>query len=177
MRKLSMDELDRLSADGFAESAKLPVVAVLDNIRSLHNIGSFFRTADAFRIEAIYLCGITACPPHREIQKTALGATETVRWHYYENVEEALHELKNQNYLLAAIEQTTESLHISSFEPTGKTALIFGNEVDGVDDKALNLCDLAIEIPQAGTKHSLNVAVCGGIVLWHCFQRLAAHIV
>lgn len=177
MRKLSMDELNRLNADGFAESAKLPVVAVLDNIRSLHNIGSFFRTADAFRIEAIYLCGITACPPHREIQKTALGATETVRWQYFEAIEDALLGLKKQNYLLAAIEQTTKSHDIRSFHPTGKTALIFGNEVDGVDDKALHLCDLAVEIPQAGTKHSLNVAVCGGIVLWHCFQRLATQIV
>ena len=172
MRKLSMDELNRPSPQDFAHQRKLSVVIVLDNIRSLNNIGSFFRTADAFKIESIYLCGITACPPHREIQKTALGATETVTWHYYESTESAIDVLKKEGFTIVAIEQTIQSVPLWDFQATEKTALVFGNEVDGVSDEALEQCHLAVEIPQSGTKHSLNVAVCGGIVLWHCYQQL-----
>ena len=172
MRKLSMDELNRPSPQDFAEQRKLSVVIVLDNIRSLNNIGSFFRTADAFKIESIYLCGITACPPHREIQKTALGATETVTWHHHESTETAIDVLKKEGFTIVAIEQTIQSIPLWDFQTTEKTALVFGNEVDGVSDEALEQCHLAVEIPQSGTKHSLNVAVCGGIVLWHCYQQL-----
>ena len=172
MRKLSMDELNRPSPQDFADQKKLSVVVVLDNIRSLSNIGSFFRTADAFKMESIYLCGITACPPHREIQKTALGATETVVWQYFENTEVAIDHLKIAGYTIIAIEQTAQSIPLWDFIAVEKTALIFGNEVDGVSDEALEKCHHAVEIPQSGTKHSLNVAVCGGIVLWHCYIQL-----
>jgi tRNA G18 (ribose-2'-O)-methylase SpoU len=172
MRKLSTDELNRISAEDFSEAKKLPIIAVLDDIRSLNNIGSFFRTADAFKIEAIYLCGITATPPHREIQKTALGATETVSWEYYFTVNEAISKLKSAGYKIVCVEQTSESKALWEFEITSKTALIFGNEVDGVSSESVRLCDFAVEIPQSGTKHSLNVAVCGGIVLWHCYDQL-----
>ncbi len=172
MRKLSMDELNRPSPQDFADQKKLSVVVVLDNIRSLSNIGSFFRTADAFKMESIYLCGITACPPHREIQKTALGATETVVWQYFESTEVAIDHLKIAGYTIIAIEQTAQSIPLWDFIAVEKTALIFGNEVDGVSDEALEKCHHAVEIPQSGTKHSLNVAVCGGIVLWQCYQQL-----
>lgn len=169
MRKLSMSELNRLSSGEYQQAAKMPVVVVLDNIRSLLNIGSFFRTADAFRIEAIYLCGITACPPHREIQKTALGATENVAWEYFATTTEALKKLREMKYFIASIEQTTESIQLNNAELKIPMAFIFGNEVDGVSDEIIQLSDKVIEIPQFGTKHSLNVAVCGGIVLWQCF--------
>ncbi len=172
MRKLSSDELNRMSPQDFSEAKKLPLIAVLDDIRSLNNIGSFFRSSDAFSIEALFLCGITACPPHREIQKTALGATETVRWEYFATLSEALSKLKSDGFTLVCIEQTSESIALWDFEPSSKTAVIFGNEVDGVSVEAVKLCDFAVEIPQSGTKHSLNVAVCGGIVLWHCYQQL-----
>ncbi|KAF0130988.1 MAG: tRNA/rRNA methyltransferase [Bacteroidetes bacterium] len=176
MRKLSTDELNRISPQDFSEAKKLPVIAVLDDIRSLNNIGSFFRSSDAFSIEALFLCGITACPPHREIQKTALGATETVRWEYFSTVSEALSKLKNEGFTIVCIEQTSESIALWDFKPSLKTAVIFGNEVDGVSEEAVKLCDFAVEIPQSGTKHSLNVAVCGGIVLWHCYKQLANRI-
>ncbi|HMM11725.1 MAG TPA: RNA methyltransferase [Bacteroidales bacterium] len=170
MRKLSMDELGRPDAESFRQSKKLPVVAVLDNIRSLHNVGSVFRSADAFSIEAIYLCGITACPPHREISKSALGATETVQWHYFRHTADCLHMLADKGYALVGIEQTDESIDLQDFVPSGHVALIFGNEMDGLSDDALRLSNMAIEIPQTGTKHSLNVSVCAGIVFWHCFN-------
>lgn len=173
MRKLSMAELNRLSPAQFNEAPKLPLVVVLDDIRSLNNIGSFFRTADAFRIQAIYLCGITATPPHRDIHKTALGATESVEWQYFNKVEDALNNLKLQGYQIISIEQTTQSIPLSKLKIEKPVALVFGNEVDGVSDAALQQSDLAIEIPQLGTKHSLNVAVCGGIVIWHCFNQLS----
>lgn len=176
MRKLSTDELNRISPQDFSEAKKLPVIAVLDDIRSLNNIGSFFRSSDAFSIEALFLCGITACPPHREIQKTALGATETVRWEYFSTVSEALSKLKSEGFTIVCIEQTSDSIALWDFNPSLKSAVIFGNEVDGVSEEAVKLCDFAVEIPQSGTKHSLNVAVCGGIVLWHCYQRLTNKI-
>jgi 23S rRNA (guanosine2251-2'-O)-methyltransferase len=170
MRKLSMDELNRLNQDEFSQISKLPVIIVLDNIRSLNNIGSFFRTADAFRVKNIFLCGITATPPHREIHKTALGATETVEWKYFEKVTDAISLLRSIGYQILCIEQTDESLPLWDYKPLEKTAFIFGNEVDGVSEDALSNCDASIEIPQEGTKHSLNVAVCGGIILWHFFR-------
>lgn len=170
MRKLSTEELGRPDAETFKKSGKIPVVAVLDNIRSLHNVGSVFRSADAFAIEAIYLCGITACPPHREINKTALGATESVDWHYVENTVDCLKMLREKGYETICVEQTDQSIHLQHFTPSGPTALVFGNEVDGVSDEALPLCTAAVELPQAGTKHSLNVSVCAGIVFWHCFN-------
>lgn len=175
MRKLSMDELNRPSNEEFSQAQKLPVIIVLDNIRSLNNIGSFFRTADAFRIQRIFLCGITATPPHREIHKTALGATETVEWQYFEKVIDAINILRSMGYQIICIEQTDESLPLWDYKPVEKTAFIFGNEVDGVSEEALYNCDTSIEIPQEGTKHSLNVAVCGGIMMWHFFNFLKTH--
>lgn len=172
MRKLSMDELNRVSVNEFLDSPKIQVVIVLDNIRSLNNIGAFFRTADAFQIEAIYLCGITACPPHREIHKTALGATETVVWKHFPSAQEALQELSQKGYQLICVEQTSESIPLWDFRPEQKSAFVFGNEVDGVSDQAISMCNRAVEIPQAGTKHSLNVSICGGIVMWHVFNAL-----
>lgn len=172
MKKLSLEQLNRISAEEFRESDKMPVVLILDDIRSLHNIGAAFRTADAFRLSKIYLCGITASPPHREIHKTALGATESVDWEYAENIEDVLRNLKSAGYAIYGIEQTNSSILLDDLDyESNKIALIIGNEVHGVSDKALAYCDLAIEIPQAGTKHSLNVSVCTGIVLWHFFSR------
>lgn len=174
MRKLKNSELNRISPDQFKKAKKLPVVVLLDNIRSLNNIGSFFRTADAFRINEILLCGITATPPHREIHKTALGATESVNWRYFENVVDAINDLKEKGYSIIAIEQTDEKIYLNEFDPSGfdKIAFIFGNEIKGVSNEALELIDLSIEIPQYGTKHSVNVSVSGGIVLWHTFYKL-----
>ena len=172
MRKLTMPELNRLSLTEYQEVEKLDVIVVLDNVRSLSNIGSFFRTADAFRIGEIFLCGITACPPHREIHKTALGAEESVKWRYFEKTEEACKYLKENNYVINAVEQIENSVMLDDFVPTQKSAYIFGNEVDGVDDDVLPYCDNAIEIPQEGTKHSLNVSVSAGIVMYHLFNSL-----
>jgi len=167
-RKLRNDELNRISVDEFKSTIKSPIIIILDNVRSLNNIGSIFRTADAFLIEAIYLCGITAQPPHREIQKTALGATETVNWKYFNTTIEAIKELKKVGYQIAAIEQTENSVPLIDFylKKNEKIAIIFGNEVSGVEQEAINLSDLVIEIPQQGTKHSLNISVCAGIVIW-----------
>mgnify|MGYP000442039361 CR=1 FL=1 len=152
----------------FKNQKKLPIIVVLDNIRSLNNIGSFFRTSDAFNIEAIYLCGITAQPPHREIQKTALGATESVEWKYFETTEQALVELKENEFLIYAIEQTENSIYLQEFTYNlEKIALVFGNEVEGVGQNVINLSKNCIEIPQFGTKHSLNVSISFGVVLWH----------
>lgn len=172
MRKLSMEELHRLSKEEYAEAEKLPVVMVLDNIRSLSNVGAVFRSADAFRIGAVYLCGITACPPHREIHKTALGADETVDWRYFETTEAACRELKAMGYSLYAVEQVEGSVMLHDFQAKPNSAYIMGNEVEGVSEEALPFCDGAIEIPQVGTKHSLNVSVCSGIIMWHLFSQL-----
>lgn len=172
MRKLTMPELNRLSLTEYQQVEKLDVVIILDNVRSLSNIGSFFRTADAFRIGEIFLCGITACPPHREIHKTALGAEESVKWRYFETTEEACKYLKENDYTINAVEQIECSVKLNDFIPTAKSAYIFGNEVDGVDDEVLPYCDRAIEIPQEGTKHSLNVSVTAGIVMYHLFNSM-----
>jgi 23S rRNA (guanosine2251-2'-O)-methyltransferase len=174
MKKLKLEELGRISVDEFKAVEKLPVCLVLDNVRSLHNVGSAFRTADAFRIEKIYLTGITGTPPHREIQKSALGATETVAWEYAEKTALLIQKLKSQGYTIGIIEQTTESKSLDTFlpDPDSKYCLVFGNEVHGVSDDVVPLGDMAIEIPQTGTKHSLNVSVCLGIVCWEFFKKL-----
>ena len=173
MKKLSMQELNRLSTEEFIRSEKIPVIVVLDNIRSLNNIGSVFRTSDAFRIECIHLCGITACPPHREIHKTALGATESVKWKYYPETENSIEELKQSGYNIIVVEQATDSTLLTEMEwdVTKKTAIVFGNEVKGVQQKIVDLADTCLEIPQLGTKHSLNVSVSAGIVLWSLFKE------
>lgn len=175
MQKLSMEELNRLTVDEFRNAIKLPVVCILDNIRSQHNIGSVFRTADAFGIDEIFLCGITATPPSREIQKTALGATESVKWTYFEKTTDAVSNLKSRGYKIIAVEQVQGSVLLHDFKAAGeqKLALIFGNEVDGVGNESLELCDAAIEIPQFGTKHSFNISVTAGIVLWQISQLLS----
>ena len=172
MRKLSMDELNRLSKEDFEKAEKLPIIIVLDNIRSLSNVGAFFRTADAFRIGELFLCGITACPPHREIHKTALGADETVKWRYFETTEAACQALKAEDYRIFAVEQVEGSIPLQDFEFEPHTAFILGNEVEGVGEEALPYCDGAIELPQEGTKHSINVSVCAGIVMWKLFENL-----
>ena len=172
MRKLSMDELNRLSKEDYEMAEKLPIIIVLDNIRSLSNVGAFFRTADAFRIGALYLCGITACPPHREIHKTALGADETVKWRYFETTEAACQALKAEGYRIYAVEQVEGSIALQDFEFGTHTAYILGNEVEGVSEEALPYCEGAIELPQEGTKHSINVSVCAGIVMWKLFESL-----
>lgn len=173
MKKLQLDELNRLSVDQFKGAAKIPVCLVLDNIRSLHNVGSAFRTADAFRIEKIYLTGITGTPPHREIEKTALGATSSVDWAYVEKPEEAVRALKESGYQMVVVEQTTASVPLNTFRvaPDQKYALVFGNEVKGVSEEVIALADWALEVPQVGTKHSLNISVCLGIVLWEVFKQ------
>jgi 23S rRNA (guanosine2251-2'-O)-methyltransferase len=170
-----MEELNRLSVEEFRNALKLPVVCILDNIRSQHNIGSVFRTADAFGIEEIFLCGITATPPSREIQKTALGATESVKWTYFEHTTSAIENLKSLGYKIIAIEQVQGSVSLHEFkaDKEQKLALIFGNEVDGVGNESLELCDAAVEIPQFGTKHSFNISVTAGIVLWQISQLLS----
>lgn len=174
MKKLSMEELDRLSVEEFKEKKKSPICLVLDNVRSLNNVGSSFRTADAFRIEKIYLCGITGSPPHRDIQKTALGATESVEWEYCLNTLQALQKLKAEGYQLCALEQVDTATHLHEFQPSkeGKYALIFGNEVFGVETDVLNQCDQILEIPQLGTKHSLNIAVSMGIAVWDLMFKM-----
>ena len=172
MRKLSMDELNRISKDDFEQAEKLPIIIVLDNVRSLSNVGAFFRTADAFRIGELFLCGITACPPHREIHKTALGADETVKWRYFDTTEAACQTLKAEGYKIFAVEQVEGSVSLEDFRFEPQTAYILGNEVEGVSEEALPYCDGAIELPQAGTKHSINVSVCAGIIMWELFEQL-----
>ena len=172
MRKLSMDELHRLNKDDFQQAEKLPIIIILDNIRSLSNVGAFFRSADAFRIGELVLCGITACPPHREIHKTALGADETVKWRYFDTTETACQQLKTEGYRIYAVEQVENSVSLQDFKFEPHTAYILGNEVEGVSEDALPYCDGAIELPQAGTKHSINVSVCAGIVMWKLFEML-----
>lgn len=174
MRKLENAELDRLSVVEFKGAEKTPIVLVLDDIRSALNTGSMFRTSDAFLLESVALCGITACPPNKEVQKTALGATDTVDWKHYPNIIEALQTLKKEGYEIYAIEQIENSISLENFktESGKKYALIFGNEVFGVSKDALPFCTGAIEIPQIGSKHSLNVAVSAGIVVWDLFSKL-----
>lgn len=173
-RKLKVTEMNRLTVDEFKEAEKLPLVVVLDNIRSLHNIGSVFRTADAFRLEGIVLCGITACPPHPEMHKTALGAEFTVSWNYVNNTVEAVDNLHQQGYKVLAIEQAEHStlLHEFTLDKGEKYAVVMGNEVKGVQQEVIDCCDGCIEIPQYGTKHSLNVSVTAGIVIWDLFNKL-----
>jgi len=167
MRKLSMDELGRMSVADFKIAPKKPIVVVMDQIRSMHNVGSVFRTADAFLINGICLCGFTPQPPHRDIHKTALGATESVDWMYYEQTTDAVIALKNQGYKVYAIEQTEGSIPLNQFKKTeAPIAFVFGNEVDGVDQSVIELCDGVIEIPQWGMKHSLNISVAAAVVLW-----------
>jgi len=174
MRKLENSELERKSIEDFKQAEKTPIIIILDDIRSLHNIGSVFRTSDAFLIEKIYLCGITATPPNKEIHKTALGATETVSWEHNNNVLEVIENLQKENVLVYAIEQVENALFLDEFQPNKnkKYALVFGNEVYGVSQEAIKLCDGSIEIPQLGTKHSLNISVSTGIVIWDFFQKL-----
>lgn len=174
MRKIENSELDRKSIEEFKQASKTPLIIILDDIRSLHNIGSVFRTADAFLIEKIYLCGITATPPNKEIHKTALGATETVAWEYRKDVLEVIQELKTQDTQVYAIEQVENAFFLDTFQPklNKKLALVFGNEVFGVNQDAVKLCDGAIEIPQLGTKHSLNISVSTGIVIWDLFCKM-----
>ena len=173
MRKITNEELQRPSVEAFAAMEKLPVVVVLDNVRSMQNVGAFFRTGDAFAVERIVLCGITATPPARDIHKTALGAEQTVAWSYHQTTLEAVEQLKAEGYTLLAVEQVEGAVMLDCFEvdPAKKYALVFGNEVMGVDQEVVDRCDGAIEIPQIGTKHSINVSVSGGVVLWEFFKQ------
>jgi len=173
MKKLKLEELNRVTVDQFKEADKNPICILLDNVRSLHNVGSAFRTADAFSIEKIYLTGITGVPPHREIQKTALGATESVSWEYIESPASAVQQLKDKGYQIVIVEQTDESVALQKFHPEKdeKLCLVFGNEVNGVSDEVIALADVAVEIPQSGTKHSLNIAVCLGIIIWEVTKK------
>lgn len=171
MRKLSMAELGRKSVEEFKQSEKLPVIAVLENIRSAYNVGSVFRTADAFLLEGIYLCGYTAFPPHKEIKKTALGAEDTVTWKHFKNITDAIADIRSLGYKVYAVEQAVDSWKLGSFAvEDDKVAVIFGNEVTGVEQSTIALCDGVIEIPQLGMKHSLNVATAAGVVLWELIR-------
>lgn len=174
MRKLKLEELNRVSVEEFKEQSKLPVAIVLDSVRSMHNVGSIFRTGDGFAVEQICLCGITSTPPHREIEKTALGATQSVNWTYYNEAALAIDELRKQGYQIVAVEQAENSVMLNTFEPQPdqKYALIFGNEVNGVSDEVMDKIDTCLEIPQFGTKHSFNIVVSAGIVLWDFFAKL-----
>jgi 23S rRNA (guanosine2251-2'-O)-methyltransferase len=174
MKKLKITEMNRLTAEEFKEEKKTPLVVVLDNVRSLHNVGSVFRTADAFLVQAVYLCGITSTPPHAEIHKTALGAENTVDWRYFEDTHVALESLKAQGYTVFAIEQAEGSTKLPDLklDPTKKYAVVLGNEVKGVQQSVVDACDGCIEIPQFGTKHSLNVSVTGGIIIWEFFKLM-----
>jgi len=174
MKKRSMDKLDRMSVNEFKRSDKYPIVVVLDNVRSMNNIGSVFRTCDAFRINKIYLCGITAQPPHKDIEKTALGATQSVDWTYFDSTKKAVSELIENDYFVFSIEQVEPSMMLNEFNSSDykKIALVFGNEVMGVEQEVIDLCHGCIEIPQFGTKHSLNISVSVGIVLWQTISSL-----
>jgi len=174
MKKLSMDELNRVDVETYRLQEKISLVVIMDNIRSMNNVGSVFRTCDAFSVESIWLCGITACPPNKEIAKTALGATESVVWNYAKETAEAVKQLKAQGYRVYAVEQVDTSIDLNklNINKKDKIAIILGNEVFGVSDEVLPLCDGAIEIPQTGTKHSLNVTIAGGIVIWEVFKKL-----
>lgn len=173
MRKLSMDELNRKSVEDFRQADKMPVIVVLENIRSAYNVGSVFRTADAFLLQGIYICGYTARPPHKEIKKTALGSDETVHWAHFPNAAAAIDQLRADGYKVFAVEQAVNSIALQQFNrpQQDKTALVFGNEVTGVEQSTIALCDGCIEIPQMGTKHSLNVSVAAGVVLWEMVRQ------
>jgi len=173
MRKLKNSELGRLNVEEFKQSTKIPLIVILDNIRSLNNIGSVFRSSDAFLIEKVYLCGITAKPPHKEIHKTALGATESVEWEYVEDTLELIKKLQEDKVLIASIEQAENSTMLQDFtiEPNQKYAIVMGNEVKGVQQEVVSSSDYCIEIPQFGTKHSLNISVSCGVVLWDLFKK------
>jgi tRNA G18 (ribose-2'-O)-methylase SpoU len=174
MRKLNITELNRINKEEFKKSEKLPLMIILDNVRSLHNVGAVFRSSDAFRVESIYLCGITATPPQAEIHKTALGAEDTVDWKYYEKTQDAVIELKEEGVEVLAIEQVEGSIMLQNFvpQPNKKYAIVFGNEVKGVQQEVVDMCDNCIEIPQFGTKHSLNVSVTAGILIWDFAYKL-----
>ena len=174
MRKLKNSELGRKSVNEYKKADKSPIIVVLDNVRSMNNIGSVFRTADAFLVKAVHLCGITAKPPHKDIQKTALGATESVPWKYYETTIETIKQLKDNGYIIISVEQAKEAIPLGDFvtKKGAKYALVFGHEVRGVAQEIVDLSDYCIEIPQFGTKHSFNISVSAGIVLWELFNRL-----
>ena len=174
MRKIKNSELNRLSVEGFKAAKKSPLIVILDNVRSLNNVGSIFRSADAFRIQHIYLCGITATPPHKDIQKTALGSTEAVDWSYAKDTLAVVEKLQSVNVKVMAIEQAENATVLQDFYPNNQSiyALVFGHEVKGVNQAVVNQCDGVIEIPQYGTKHSLNIAVSGGLVLWDLFSKM-----
>ncbi len=173
MRKLSLKELNRVDVVTFKGQKKTPLVIVLDNVRSALNVGSAFRTADAFALESVYLCGITAKPPHREILKTAIGATESMDWVHFEDTIAAVQELKERGYHILAVEQATDSIPLQEFRltPGAKYALVFGNEVKGVGEEVMEMLDACLEVPQFGTKHSLNISVCLGVVVWDLFKQ------
>jgi tRNA G18 (ribose-2'-O)-methylase SpoU len=173
-KKLKLEELGRIGKEEFKLANKLPVILILDNVRSLHNVGSVFRTSDAFLVSAIYLCGITGTPPNSEIQKTALGATESVLWRYFSTTKEAILEARKQNFYIFSVEQTVSSKELQNinFKHFNKCALVFGNEVEGVGQEIIDLSDECIEIPQFGTKHSFNISVSAGIVLWEVFRKI-----
>jgi 23S rRNA (guanosine2251-2'-O)-methyltransferase len=174
MRKLKLEELNRATIAEFKAGKKMPVAVVLDNVRSMHNIGSIFRTADGFAVEQICLCGITAQPPHREIEKTALGATQSINWNYYPDPMQAIEQLRSNGYRIIAVEQAERSIMLNEFNPVEgeKYALVFGNEVNGVSDEVMKTIDACIEIPQFGTKHSFNIVISAGIVLWDLFSKM-----
>jgi len=174
MRKLKNSELERLNIEEFKQSKKTPLIVILDNVRSLNNIGSVFRTSDAFLVEKIYLCGITATPPHKDIHKTALGSTETVDWEYVENIMDLIHKLKAEKIKVISIEQAENATMLNDFLPELNTtyALVFGNEVKGVKQEVVSASDLVLEIPQFGTKHSLNISVSVGVVIWDVFSKM-----
>jgi tRNA G18 (ribose-2'-O)-methylase SpoU len=176
LQKLSMDELGRKAPEEFKRAVKIPVIVVLDNVRSLHNIGSVFRTCDAFLVASVYLCGFSATPPHKEIHKSALGAENVVDWRYFTTTEQAVDELRQNDYVLWGVEQTRNSISLDAFKMRldARCALIFGNEVRGIDQSIVNRCEGCIEIPQFGTKHSFNVSVSAGIVLWECYRQMLA---
>lgn len=173
MEKIKNEELGRISVEDFLITEKIPVVIVLDNVRSAINVGSVFRTADAFRISKLYLCGITPTPPHRDIFKSALGATETVQWEYANTTIKIINQLKQDGFYVVAIEQTNTSFQLQQFVTSDnkKVAIVFGHEMEGVNQEVINVCDAVVEIPQQGTKHSLNIAVCAGIVSWELFKK------
>ncbi len=174
MKKLKNSELDRISVEEFKKSKKIPITILLENIRSAHNIGSVFRTADSFLINEIILCGISAQPPNKDIRKTALGSSESVEWKYEKNIEVAIQKLKDEGNKIISVEQTTNSISLENFKPSknSKYAIIFGNEVNGIEQRTIDLSDMAIEIPQYGTKHSLNISVAAGIIIWNIFSKI-----
>ena len=174
MKKLKNSELDRISIEEFKKSKKIAITILLENIRSAHNIGSIFRTADSFLINEIILCGISAQPPNKNIRKTALGSSESVEWKYEKNINKAIEKLKNEGNKIISIEQTTNSISLENFKPqkNDKYAIIFGNEVNGIEQRTINLSDMVIEIPQFGTKHSLNISVAAGIIIWDLFSKI-----